>query len=384
LAVIVLLALAPAAHAATMRLTQVTVDKRSVISDTQWDIPVNGGTVAWRAPDDTSTYTFNVPSAIPAGGASFTITVTAEARRNAFGHGTRWAPAMSVSGAIVSPGGRVQVSALADSESKATDSQSATVTLTPVAGQSTVTVGIQDGPVYSFIFQGTADCNGRIAGRVAQTQTPQPGCEPVRPISSTSKQPQLGQTTTYRAPPPGKSVGVPLPKIGRDSTELGALINFVDDKGNPLPRPPLAALDAIYERAERICFLMLWTEYDEEDNSVSGVDFLTCSVTVAKVLIRAEQLRRQRQQPLSARAAQRACAARTLRRKARARLRVSCARTATGVKLTIRPRSSKQTLKSALAGAKLKLIVGRGGAGAASAGDRLNVRWTARRAPGLL
>jgi hypothetical protein len=366
-----------------MKLTQVTVDKRSVVSDEQWDIPVNGGTVTWSAPDDTSTYVFNVPSSIPAGGTSFTITVKAEARRNAFGHGTRWAPAMGVSGAIVNPGGRVRVSALADSETKPSDSQSAEVTLKPVAGQSTVTVGIQDGPVYSFIFQGTADCGDQVAGRIAQTQ-PQPGCEPVRPVSPLSTQPQIGQTTTYRAPAPGKSVGVPLPKVGRDSTELGALINFVDDKGYPLPRPPAAALDAIYARADRICFLLIWSEYDEEEDSVSGLDFLTCSVTVAKVLVRAEQLRRRRGQGLSARAAQRACSAQTLRRKARARLRVSCARTATGVRVTIRPRSSKQTLKSALAGARLRLIVGRGGAGAASAGDRLNVRWTARRAPSLL
>jgi hypothetical protein len=154
---LVALMAAPLAPAATMTLQSVTVDRSSMVSAAQWTAPEGGGPVAWNAPDDTSTYAFPVPASIPAAGVAFTITVTAQARKNGFDQHTRWAPAMGVRGDIVSPAGRVDVSADANSETKPDDSRSATVTLTPRTGSSVVIVGIQDGPTYTYTFQGTAD-----------------------------------------------------------------------------------------------------------------------------------------------------------------------------------------------------------------------------------
>jgi hypothetical protein len=53
--------------------------------------------------------------------------------------------------------------------------------------------------------------------------------------------------------------------------------------------------------------------------------------------------------------------------------------TATGMQITIRTRSSKQTLRRVLGGRAPKLIVGRSKFATSQPGDRLNVLWTAKR-----
>lgn len=159
--VLALLLTAPgAAHAATMTLKSVAVDRSGVIEDEEWTAPDGGGSASRVDSATPSTYTvawaFPVPSAIPAGGATFTIRVKSEARKNGYDQHTRFAPAMRVSGAIVS-GGSVSVFADASSDTKPSDEQSANVTLSPIAGASVLRVELSDGPVYSYTFEGAAD-----------------------------------------------------------------------------------------------------------------------------------------------------------------------------------------------------------------------------------
>lgn len=161
---------APAAHSATMTLESVTVDKSALLGpDTDWNVPEGGGTVTWTTHDWTGTYQFPMPTAIAAG-TSFTITIKAESRKNTANVDTTFSPRMSVRGDIVEPNDRVDHGADAASATKPTDTQSKTVTLTPWAGRSVVTVSIQDGPVYSYTYQGKADAPP------ATTPPPVTGC----------------------------------------------------------------------------------------------------------------------------------------------------------------------------------------------------------------
>jgi hypothetical protein len=112
------------------------------------------------------------------------------------------------------------------------------------------------------------------------------------------------------------------------------------------------------------------------DNALPS--FTTCVDTVSRVLARADQLKRQRGETARASAAAHACGLITRgSRGARSALHVSCTATATGVKLDVKPRSSKQSLVRALGSHAPKLIVGRSAVTPGPTGLRLKALWRA-------
>lgn len=176
-----------AANATSMKLTKTTVDKSALLlGPSTWSVPEGAGTVTWNAPDWTGTYTFTMPSTIPAGGTTMTMSLTAESRKNGYDQNTNFAPAMGVRGSVVGPPARVDISAHSDSGTKPSDTASATVTLTPVAGTVVVNVGIQDGPWYSFTYEGVEDA-APAPEPTPTTTTPKPTCPTSRAVAHTAQ-----------------------------------------------------------------------------------------------------------------------------------------------------------------------------------------------------
>jgi hypothetical protein len=114
-----------------------------------------GGTANWSTPSGTSTYTFPVPSTIPAGGVEITLQVKAEVPNTA-PDGTRWAPAMGIHGLLVQ-GGDVTVSTIAEKGGMNPKEMTQTVKLLPTGSSpETLTVGLQNGPVFTYTFVAVA------------------------------------------------------------------------------------------------------------------------------------------------------------------------------------------------------------------------------------
>jgi hypothetical protein len=215
------------------------------------------------------------------------------------------------------------------------------------------------------------------AARVAQTAPIV--CAAVLSISSANTRPPLVKTTAFRAPSPGEAGTLPLPKVRDRTAELEGQLTFVDKNGRVLPPLPIAALEEQAERAHRVCSIMYLSDLVSFSAGRGTGAYGTCLLTVTQILARSDEIKRRRAPGGSSSvAAQRGCATSIARRgKAVSRLRVSCVRTATGVRVTIRPRESNQTLRNALRGRTPRLIIGRSAVGAHAAGDRLNVLWKA-------
>jgi hypothetical protein len=157
LAITAAVLLAGTADAATMTLKSVTVDKAGVVEAPEWTIPEGSGSANVVRTDADGNYTmryeFQLPGLVPAGGATVTIKATAEARKNAFGNHTSASASISASGA----GLNLLAGASARSDETGTATKDATGTLLPSAGGATITVGIQDGPIYRLTYEGAAD-----------------------------------------------------------------------------------------------------------------------------------------------------------------------------------------------------------------------------------
>jgi hypothetical protein len=216
--------------------------------------------------------------------------------------------------------------------------------------------------------------------RLGAALSPSPGA-----VTPTSTPPALGKTTLYEAPAPGATASNPLPRVA--AVKEGVLegeITFVDSKGEPVPGPPMAAVEAQAERASQVCVLFFTAELLELDQDFkkykAGLPtFITCVDTVSRVLARNEELQRTKAKTgARAKAATRTCGL-LVRGKGRAHspLRVRCTPTATGLRVDIRPRSSKQTLAKALRG-HAKLIVARSAVTPGPAGLRLRELWRAK------
>jgi hypothetical protein len=155
--VLAAMALPGAATAAGLTLQKVEVDKTGIQGGESngWTIPDAGQEVVWRPPFGEATYRFPLPQTIPAAGATFTLSLTVTAAPN-----SRFAPAHRVSGSIVQ-GGQVTVGATAEPGQTASDAKP--VTLVPPTGSAAATapivvsVGIQDGPRYTYTYVPVAD-----------------------------------------------------------------------------------------------------------------------------------------------------------------------------------------------------------------------------------
>jgi hypothetical protein len=124
------------------------VDKRYVQGGlgNGWQIPDAGGHVSWTPHFGTAIYEWNMPKSIKPGGTELRMTVTVKASAT-----SRFAPAMGVEGSIVK-GQRVTVGALAEPGESATETVTATLLPSQSARSAEVTVGIQDGPRYTYTY----------------------------------------------------------------------------------------------------------------------------------------------------------------------------------------------------------------------------------------
>src|ERR1700730_3011265 len=210
---------------------------------------------------------------------------------------------------------------------------------------------------------------------------PSPSPTGVTPISTP---PPIGKTTLYEAPAAGADQSYSLPKIAKKARDLEGQIGFVDNQGHPVAGPDAAARGAQTERASEVCLIFVLgggsVKEKREAGEAFGVELpslATCVDAVSRVLARADEIKRAKGARVSSSA--RTCAV-LVRGKGRAHspLRMSCKPTATGVSITIHPRSSNQTLAAALHGHAPKLIIGRSAVTPRPAGLRLSELWQAR------
>jgi hypothetical protein len=222
-----------------------------------------------------------------------------------------------------------------------------------------------------------SDWGGRCtAGGCLQNAAPATA-PPPPPVSPASTRPALGAAISYAMPPPGAVLAAKLPGLPAGQRTVTASVDLVRQSGLKVDDDSfvVAVTDANARKATRLCTVLLIDDLITDKAGTGEVPnpaFGQCVAVVARILQRAEDLRRQRGQP-PARAAQvGACRARTLRRRGRLarnrRVSVGCTATATGLQVTVR-RGRRASLSTA------RLIVARVGLVPAQPDDRVNVTW---------
>jgi hypothetical protein len=162
--------------------------------------------------------------------------------------------------------------------------------------------------------------------------------------------------------------------------ELSTEIHFIDKDGKYVASPPIAAIQDQASKAEALCYLFGLTIDPAERDAVSEASrkFSACADTVSRILARADQLRMQGTARAHA-AASRCLSLVRGTKGTRSRLRISCTSTATGARISIRPRAKGKTLRQVLHGHAPKLVIGRSSIpNAGKAPARVRVRWTRR------
>jgi len=207
-----------------------------------------------------------------------------------------------------------------------------------------------------------------------------------------SAQPALGATTSYTAPKPLVPLALRLPgecvrqsagQRADDSapTACRVEVSLTRAKGPRIDDPGFITAvepsDRNTLRAAKVCFLLLLDKGAKLDPGGAPASFARCVDVVSRILQRDEELRRRREAPseLLARAGGCRSVAVPPRRASGLPLRVTCARTRTGLRVTIRSAIAGRSLPSAL-GRSPRLIVGRSRRAAGRPGDRVNVLWT--------
>jgi hypothetical protein len=360
IAVLVVLGLVlPASAGASMTLEGVTVEGVPQNGPGTWNAPEKGGTVTWTTDDWTGTYTFSPPQSIPDGGTTFPISVKAESRKNIHGQHTRFVPAMTVSSSLVQPGGRADVRADANSDTKPTDEQSTTVQVKPIPTPIDLIVVIQDGPTYTFHY--------------ISDQAPPTGQLP--PPSPPSERPPLDEVTSYDAPAAGGTLPLLFPALGAVGPALSADVVPTAEDGTPGNRNDVVAgvqIPDIGDKALKLCLIFTLVADPDDFDAIDALPLASCLAAVSKVMTRAEQLRKQRAGPAQVAP----CPVIKLRRqraRVRPRARVRCVPTQFGLRVTVRAKRGR-SLRSAL-GKRPKLVIGRTHDAATAPGDRVNVLW---------
>jgi hypothetical protein len=202
------------------------------------------------------------------------------------------------------------------------------------------------------------------------------------PTKPRSFRPNYGVTVSYDAPTEGGSSVYPLPLISPLTQELEVreAIGAKSRSGELDPDDAIAVLaptDANSRKGVRLCY-MLYLDLNAPRQGT--FPFADCVKVVRDILNRADALRNRRQVGSTAAAT---CHLKLLRLKGgrgSAPLKVSCARTKFGMKITIKARSKKRgALKKAL-GSKPKIVIGRlkPVGRPAHTDDHVNFRWTKR------
>lgn len=203
-----------------------------------------------------------------------------------------------------------------------------------------------------------------------------------------TQRPALGETTSYKPPSPGGTSTYSLPTVPRGKTAVTGELRFVDDQGRRVEGPDIFGIeDSHAQAAAKLCIVLIYgpllaevDEYPQENTDALG----KCLDTVARVLARADQIKRQRGQARAARrthAAGVGCKAFSLPKApstSRSLLRVGCRRTAHGARVTFTSRSKRMSLRKALRLQKPKIVVARSALSSQSTVARLDAHWSAK------
>ena len=198
--------------------------------------------------------------------------------------------------------------------------------------------------------------------------------------TSPTVRPQLGQTTSYTAPLPGKTAAIPTPVLGRKDKTAVVEIGTSSQTGVAGAAPPVVGVELTVDerrafKALQLCYILVLAK-DAADGLRS---YISCAATVQKILKRNDEIQAKKRLGKAAQAAKaQPCRSVTLKRRGK-RLRgaaqVRCEVTATGLRLGFTKRRGGPSLRS-LFGRKSRLVVGRSRFDAPVAfGDRVNVLW---------
>lgn len=251
-------------------------------------------------------------------------------------------------------------------------------------------------------------CNAFIYEYVSQG-TPDAPATPVTPvISPRTTRPVPGVVTSYAAPRPGAAVSLPIPAgacapppaADQASPAPGAAGGTCDvdiflkrNGGGSIDDPEAVfAVDGQFrydfgrspealKRAQRVCiYFAIDAISSAAGDEVDEVAFQRCVTAVARILKRAEDLRRRREGgPIGSTShAARRCTVGTVRVRGQALRRppvsVVCRRTATSTRLTLRSAVGGATVGGLVAPSS-RLVVGRSDAAPYRPGDRIDVLW---------
>jgi hypothetical protein len=379
----------------TLEFVNVEIDRTGMLFADQWVISENSASL--DTPQYSHQHTWTIPRTIPPGGAQATVTTVAtdktggtiSAKTTLFGY-------VNIDTTLTS----VEVAANADKGAgRETVTETKTVTLTPRGGGPvTITARVQDGPDVKF--------NYRIV-TPPPPPPPPPAAPPASPpqpalpaLTPRSTLPRIGVLTSYAAPRPRGTLALGFPKFPANVTSATVDVVLTGPGGTSVHDPgfiaAVAPSQANAAAALKLCEFMYFAASDEEraiSQALVGVPtirFATCVTVVARILQRAEELRKRREAKPSSRqgrartrgigprsAQARRCKSRTIRARgsrARSPLTVTCTPTAGGFRIKVSSRSRGRSLLSA-AGSAPKLIVGRSRRTAAVSGERVNVLW---------
>ena len=110
------------------------------------------------------------------------------------------------------------------------------------------------------------------------------------PTPSTVR-PQVGQTTSYLAPLPGKVAALPTPVLGRKAKTAVVDVKTASASGLGGPAPPVVGWSLTREerrafKALQLCYILSLTT----DELEAFKSFLTCTANVQKVLKRYDEI----------------------------------------------------------------------------------------------
>ena len=361
----------------TLEFVNVEIDRSGMAFPEQWVVSENSASL--DQPGYSHQHSWTIPKTIPPGGAPATVTTTAtdksggtvSAKTTLFGY-------VNIDTNLTA----VEVIANADKNAgRETITETKTVTLTPRGGGPVfITARVQDGPDVKF--------NYRVV-----TPPPPPAPPPAAALPAVTPRttpPRIGVLTSYAAPRPLGALALGFPKFPANAVSATVDLLLTDPSGRNVDDPGFTAAvepsSANADAATRLCLIFVYAETlsPEEAKHVFGVtalEFARCTSVVARILQRAEELRKRKRRTgvqSSPRATQsRRCKSVTMRpRRSRARspLTVTCTRTAGGLRLKVRSSSRGRSLLAA-AGAAPKLVIGRSRRTVAASGERVNVRW---------
>lgn len=349
---------AQAAAEETLELMSIEIDRSGMLFADKWEITEKFARL------DTDQYShghsWSIPETIPPNGANATIATTAtdksggtvNAKTTIFGY-------INVNGDQTA----FEQSVTADkTNGPATANATNQVLLSPRGGGPPfVTVRVQDGPDVRFNYRIVTDKD-----------------EPP-PITRRSVPPTVDTPTSYAAPKPLEATALPFPDFGADVVEAVVKLDLTRRGGKKIDDPAFIAAvepsDENVDTALTLCFVIALTIEDGPGDAIdtdSGRAFARCVSVVARILQRAEENPNRRAADAAA-----GCRAVTVRKRgtnARPPLNVSCRRTATGMRIKIKPRKEGRSLRAA-AGPAPKLVVGRSSQTAKKRGDRATVLW---------